>query len=36
MVYYPKSTKPRRILCSTTDQQRELLTALATVIPAVR
>jgi transposase len=36
MVYYPKSTKPRRILCSLTNEQRALLTALDTTIPAVR
>jgi len=36
MVYYPKSNKPRRILCSLSDQQRDLLTALDCVIPERR
>lgn len=36
MVYYPKSTKPRRILCSLSDQQREVLTALDCTIPERR
>lgn len=36
MVYYPKSTKPRRTLCSLTDEQRALLTALDSAISEVR
>jgi transposase len=36
MIYYPKSTKPRRTLCSLTDEQRDLLTALDCTISAVR
>ncbi len=36
MVYYPKSNKPHRILCSLSNQQRELLTALDCVIPERR
>jgi len=36
MVYYLKSTKPHRILCSLTDEQRALLTALDCTIPERR
>ena len=36
MVYYPKSVKPHRLLCSMTDEQRQLLTALDCPIPERR
>ena len=36
MVLYPKSTKPHRVLCSLSKEQRELLTVFDCAIPEHR